>query len=113
LAINVGEADAVQRRLLADGMELPRLVDAFALLEPLERAAGLRVERPPTGAEGEVDLAVAVDVVGIDADVVALGLAFEDGAPFPGGIRIPDDGVRIDDEDVFLPSPSMSTSRTA
>ena len=33
----------------------------------------LGVERLPVGAEGEVDLAVAVDVVGGDADVVGLG----------------------------------------
>src|SRR5262249_7910997 len=59
-------------------------------------------EGPPVGAEGEVDLAVAVDVVGGDADVVGLGLVFDDDAPLPGRIFVPDDALLINDDNVLL-----------
>ncbi len=49
--------------------------------------------------EGEVDLPVAVDVEGSDADVVALGLIFNDDPPLPVGVLIPDDAVFEGDGD--------------
>ena len=82
-------------------MHLPRLVKRCTAREPVE-AAGLR----PRGAKGEVDLSVAVDVVGGDADVVARRLVADHRALLPlagrvGGTAIPVDGVLRDDDDVL------------
>ena len=60
------------------------------------------VRRTPACAEREVDPAVAVDVVGLDADVVLRGSPSDDVVPFPGGILVPDDGVLGHGHDVGL-----------
>src|SRR5262245_22456350 len=101
-AVDIGEANAVYGRLHVDGVDGPRLVERFAAFEPLQRTALFGIERLPVGAEGEVDVAVAVDVVGVDADVVVLSHAVEDDAAFPGRILVPVDARGIDDDDILL-----------
>ena len=54
------------------------------------------------GAEGEVDPAVAVDVVRLDADVVALGGVLDDVVLRPARVRVPDDRVLGHGHDVGL-----------
>ena len=54
-------------------MNLPAALAVAA--QPLERARVLRIRRSPAGAECEIDAAVAVDVVRLDANVVAGGSA--------------------------------------
>ena len=54
------------------------------------------------GAQGEIELAVAVDVVGSDTDIVGPGLPLNDGMPLPGGILVPNHTLGIDDDDVEL-----------
>ena len=56
----------------------------------------------PVGSEREVDVAVAVDVECVDADVVGLGAAVDDDVLFPGGIFEPEDAIGVHDDDVFL-----------
>src|SRR5581483_9034235 len=102
VAVHVGPADAVDGRLHVDRVQRPRLVERLAALEPLQRTAGLRVRGVPVGAQGEVELAVAVDVVRGDADVVGLGTALQDRVQLPGRVLVPDDTLRIDDDDVAL-----------
>jgi hypothetical protein len=85
----------VDGRFLVDGDDAPGLIERLATLEPLQGAAAL--EGLPFGAQGEIDLAVAVDVVGVDADVVRLGAARDDGAQLPVGVLEPDDALAIDE----------------
>ena len=58
--------------------------------------------RPPPGPNGEVDLAVAVDIVGLDAHVVARGFALNDDVLFPGWILVPENGILGERNDVGL-----------
>ena len=81
---------------------MPRLVQRLAAPEPLQRAAGLGVEGLPVGAQREVNLAVAVDVEGIDANVVSLGAPLDDDVFFPSRVLEPEDALRIDNDDVLL-----------
>src|SRR6516162_5746083 len=54
------------------------------------------------GTKGEVDLAVAVNVISVNADVVGLGAAVDDRAFLPWWVLEPDHARLIDDDDVFL-----------
>src|SRR5205823_2472357 len=101
-AVEVGETDAVDRRLLADRVHGPGRIDGRPLLEPLERAAGFGVGQVPAGPEGKIDLAVAVDVGRRDTDVVRLGLLADDRPHLPGRVLEPDDAVGIGDDNVRL-----------
>jgi hypothetical protein len=64
------------------------------------RPAALRIGRFPPGAEGEVDAAVAVDVVRLVADVVARGGPLQDHMLRPAGIGEPDDRVVGNGDDI-------------
>ena len=68
--------------------------------EPLERAADLVFVGCHARAEGEIDLAVAVDVVCLDADVVVFGRVLDDRVFLPPGIGEPDDRVLGHRDDV-------------
>ena len=56
----------------------------------------------PRRRQGEIDLAVAVDVVGLDADVVVLGRPLDDRVLFPPRVGEPDDRVLGHGHDVEL-----------
>jgi hypothetical protein len=86
VAVDVGEADAMNRRLEVNGIKRPWLIERLAALEPLQRAGFLGGQIFPAGAERKVELAVAVDVVGVDANIVGLRHALDDGADLPAGI---------------------------
>jgi hypothetical protein len=108
--------DAVERRqLFEDRVHLPRLVDVIPLPEPLERPAGLGVRELPVGAQHHVELAVAIQVLEGDADVVVFG---------PGlGVMVcsfhppalSNQMTRLESQTTtsFFPSPLTSTRRTA
>ena len=81
-------------------MNLP--VARSVAAQPLERAGVFGVGRPPAGPEGEVDPAVAVDVVRLDADVVARGRLPDDVMLAPARVLVPDDGVLGHGHDVGL-----------
>ena len=56
----------------------------------------------PLGADGDFHFAVAVDVAGGEADVVAQGEVLGDDGFLPRGVLIPDDFLRVGEEDVGL-----------
>ncbi len=87
-------------RLRADRVYLPHLTWRGTARKPLHAAAGVGVGRAPIGPQGEIDFAVAVDVVRRDADVVRLRLALDQRVPLPGWVLVPDHTLRIDDHDV-------------
>ena len=60
------------------------------------------IEGLPVGSQGEVDQAVAVDVEGVDADVVVSGTPLNDDTFLPGRVLVPDDLVGVDDDDVLF-----------
>ncbi len=98
---HVAEAQPVQRRLLErDRVNLPAALAVAA--KPLERAGALGVGRSPAGPEGEVDPAVAVDVVRLDADVVTGGRPADDVVLSPAWVLVPDDRILGRDHDVGL-----------
>ena len=98
---HVAPANPMQRRLVVlDRVDLPFALRVAA--EPLQGAGLRRGGRVPTRTQGEVDLAVAVDVVGLEADVVALGLALDDRVLRPRGVLIPINGVLGDGDHVGL-----------
>src|SRR6266542_1294608 len=101
VAVDIGEADAVDRGLVGNGNHLPRFVKRLAALEPVDWSVRLALETLPAGAKGEVDLPVAIDVVGGDADVVGLRLPFGDDASLPARILVPDHARCVDDDDVL------------
>ena len=68
----------------------------------MKAPAALGVGGLPIGADGEVELAVAVHVVGRDADVVFLGGAVQDHVLGPGRILEPDRLRWIDRDDIGL-----------
>ena len=47
-------------------------------------------------------MAIAIDIVGSDANIIGFGLACDDGMKFPGGVFKPNDAVAIDDDDVLF-----------
>ena len=89
----------MERRFVeADRMDLP---DSQAIAtQPLERACPGGVGRAPARAQGEIDLTVTVDVMGLDADVILVGDAADDVVPFPGRVLVPDDGILAHGDDV-------------
>lgn len=47
-------------------------------------------------------MAIAIDIVGSNANIIGFGLAGDDGMKFPGRVFKPDDAVAINDDDVFF-----------
>jgi len=47
-------------------------------------------------------MAIAIDIVGSNANIIGLGLAGDDGMKFPGGVFKPDYAVAINDDDVLF-----------
>lgn len=47
-------------------------------------------------------MAIAIDIVGSNANVIGFGLASDDGMKFPGGVFKPDDAVAINDDNVLF-----------
>ena len=70
--------------------------------EPLERARSFCIRRSPACAECEIDVAVAVDIMRLNADVVAGGFAVNDFVFSPRRVFVPDDGVFGNDHDIGL-----------
>ena len=61
--------------------------------EPLERAGVLGVGRAPAGAQGEIDPAVAIDVVRLDAHVIPSCRSSDDVVLAPAWVLVPDDRI--------------------
>jgi hypothetical protein len=102
-AAHVAPAEAVQGRLRAEREDLPGSIRiAAGTLEPLQGSSPVRVRGLPAGAEGEIDLPVPVDVVRLEADVVAGGGVLDDGLLPPARVAVPDDGILADGHDVEL-----------
>lgn len=47
-------------------------------------------------------MAIAIDIVGSNANIIGFGLAGDDGMKFPGGVFKPDDAVAINDDDILF-----------
>jgi len=47
-------------------------------------------------------MAIAIDIVGSDANIIGFGLACDDGMKFPGGIFKPNDAVAINNDNVLF-----------
>ena len=98
--VDVGPTHAMHGGLFVDRAHLPVLVGRFAARQPLDRAAVVRVGRLPAGSQGEIQLPVAVDIQRSDADVIEFGLVFDDRVPLPGWVLVPENAIRIDDDNV-------------
>ena len=81
-------------------MDLPAALAVAA--QPLKRARTLRVRRSPAGSECEIDAAVTVDVVRLDADIIAGSRAANDVVLAPARVLVPDHRVLGHDHDVEL-----------
>ena len=101
-AVDVRPADAMQRRLGGDVAQRPARARR-ARRGPVERAAAVRVARLPGGAEGDVEAAVAIDVVRRQRDVVLRRLPVEHDVRLPRRVLEPDQLRAADREDVRLP----------
>ena len=82
-SLDVAPPQAVERRLVEPDRDGPARSPRRSRPQPLEGAWPGGVGRAPARAQREVDPAVAVDVVGLDADVVLLGDAPDDVVPLP------------------------------
>ncbi len=98
-ARDVRKPHAVRPRFLTDQMHVPFLIERRTARQPMN-AADVFIE--PAGSESEVDLAVAVDVLRRDANVISLGLVFDDDSPLPIGSLIPQHAILGDGDDVLL-----------
>ena len=47
-------------------------------------------------------MAIAIDIVGSNANIIGFGLASDDGMKFPGRVFKPDDAVAINNDDVLF-----------
>jgi len=101
-AFEIGNANAMDGRLLADRMQDPLFVERLAAAKPLQRPACFCVERSPIRAKHDVEFAVAVDVDQSDADVVRFGFALEYRVRLPRRIFVPEHAMLIDDDDIRL-----------
>ena len=79
--------------LIAERMNGPWLTRLSRLTQPLKGSTGCSICGPPCGSEGEIDTAIAVDVHGLEADVVFLCAVANDVRAFPGRVFVPDDGI--------------------
>ena len=47
-------------------------------------------------------MAIAIDIVGSNANIIGFGLAGDDGMKFPGGVFKPNDAIAINDDDILF-----------
>ena len=47
-------------------------------------------------------MAIAIDIVGSNANIIGFGLPGDDGMKFPCGVFKPNDAVAIDDDDILF-----------
>src|SRR5689334_9996864 len=103
VAVEISKVHAVRCRIFTNWVQRPLTGRIAAAGDPLDRATGLRrirTARLPGGAEGEIDMAVAVDVVRREADVVLPCLALQDDVLVPIRVFEPEDAVAIDNRNI-------------
>ena len=96
---HVGKPHAMRRDFCPDRMHLPLLIQRRSARQPMQRAT---IGFDPSGTNREVDLAIAINVLSGNADVIQRRLILDDDALLPARVLIPQHSVLSDDNDVRL-----------